>query len=69
FYLLFFFSYLFSLTYLMYHDDHSVRGEQNMQMALFSAQPSALQPIFYDGLTTDSGQTFCPHITDNLSQR
>ena len=55
----------------MYHDDHSVRGEQNMQMALFSAQPAALQILFYDGLITDSGQTFCPHIcpyiTDDLS--
>ena len=30
----------------MYHDDHSVRGEQNMQIALFSAQPAALQAFF-----------------------
>ena len=42
-FLLSFFSYLFSLTHLMYHDDHSVCGEQNMQIALFSAQPAALQ--------------------------
>ena len=38
----------------MYHDDHSVRGEQNMQMALFSVQPSALQEFF--SIQTDHRQ-------------
>ena len=51
----------------MYYDDHSVRGEQNMQMALFSAQPAALQTFLQHRLITDSGQTFCPYITDDLS--